>query len=680
MDNNTVPHGSLLTDREIIEHAVDTLTDGGDQWVLWRYEDKEDGGKSEKMPITRDNKYASVSNAATWLSYNEVTSALAETEDAYDGKGLMFDGSFVGVDIDKCLTDGEISDPVVAAFVSQANTYTDISPSGTGLHLYFKLTKTMSLQGNKKGKFEVYNEVRYFTFSEKLYNQNIVRTVTPEELEYFLQPTGYPWKPVQKAVAEVVSGSSNNLDQEIAKERMFSSTHGPQIEALYNGDTSAYGGDVSKAEAALVSHAAYTLNNEREAVRELWLGSPLAKREKTQQRVDYQEKTLDFVLQGSSALPAQELNVTTDSNNGSTLDPQAIFAKAETDLEDFLKLDGTTDWLVEQLVTKESLNMIASPPAQGKTFMALNIALAVAYGEPLFGKFNIPDTGNVLIVNEEDSENELSGRLQSMVPKDRTKGKIKLYCNTGLKVSDKWSEALLERAKANDASLVILDNLAVLSLANENDAQAVQEVLEQFRRLTRSGITVIFIHHDRKGQQGESNSPSLDSARGSGVIPAAVHGYLSVRSAKNNTFVVSQRKLKANAPKTKDFVVQMHNNITSDSGFRFEFEYLGEYDPDLNAAENLESRIIALSQEHKTDYFFTKKTLVSRSLANRPDDKSLGNALKSLVTKGLLETKQYRDLTETDKGLVDDTVKAGNTAVYWFVGTTAPDSVDNITF
>ena len=183
MNNTTVPNGNhKLTDEEIMNHAVDTLSNGYDQWVLWRYED-DDKGESNKIPYTRYNRRASSADPSTWLPYGEVKNAYNETE-GYDGIGIMFNGSFLGVDIDNCLEDEIIVDPIIQAFVDASNTYTDITPSGNGLHLYFKLTDELHLSKCRTGKvFEAYTEKRYFTFTGKLFNQNLVREVTPEQAE-----------------------------------------------------------------------------------------------------------------------------------------------------------------------------------------------------------------------------------------------------------------------------------------------------------------------------------------------------------------------------------------------------------------------------------------------------------------------------------------------------------------
>jgi hypothetical protein len=672
MNNTIVPNGKHeLTDEAIISHAVDTLAGDKDLWVLWQYED-DDKGRSTKMPYTRYNRRASSADPGTWLPYQEVKDAYEE-HDCYDGIGIMFDGSFLGVDIDNCLEDGIIVDPIIQAFVDASDTYTEISPSGNGLHLYFKLTDELRLSKCRTGKvFEAYTEKRYFTFTGNLFNQNLVREVTPEQAESLLMIMGYKKNPVAEAVEQVVSGSSANLELETVKQKMFNSQNGTELEALYNGDTSKYGDDTSVADAALVKNLAYWTDNNRQAMETLWLQSELGKRDKNQQRADYVARTLDYALSNSSGTTTATTLEVTSTNSSSTatqetrLTLRQRFAAAEVDLEDLLKMDIKVDWDVEQLITKGSLNMIASPPHQGKTFMALHIAVCIAFSRPVFGKFKVPENKNVMIINEEDILVELKGRLEEMVPDERTRDRIKLYASTGDKVSQEWADAVLERAKINNTGLIILDSFGALSLANENDAQSVYEVMDHFRRFIREGITVIFIHHDRKGStQGGDAGSKMDRARGSGAIGAVVHGYLSIQELSNDQFVVSQVKLKANVRKAKPFVVQRNRTLGSDASFRHEFEYVGEYNPDATAVEGIEERLVRLCQKQGSEFLFTRKTMVDHKLTASADDKTLRNSLKWMMQKGLLQSGTYGDLDEDRKLLVVTEVQKANTLVYW---------------
>lgn len=142
-----------------------------DQWVVWRSEER--GGKPTKVPYNaRTGQLAESDNPATWASYTVALAAGA----AYDGIGYVFsaDDPFTGIDLDDCL-DGEAIAPWADAQLTALNSYSEISPSGTGIKIWVegKLPGSAKPRKNKippevippelPGSIEMYSERRFFT-------------------------------------------------------------------------------------------------------------------------------------------------------------------------------------------------------------------------------------------------------------------------------------------------------------------------------------------------------------------------------------------------------------------------------------------------------------------------------------------------------------------------------------
>ena len=135
------------------------------QWVCWRYEPDLNGGKPKKMPINpKTGKGAMSNNPDTWSDYK--TAFNATTKFDYTGIGYMFskDDDIVGVDIDHCYNPKtkEFND-IARAIIDRQPTYVEFSPSGDGVHLYFKGTKPKGSSKNSEKGVEMYDSVRYFT-------------------------------------------------------------------------------------------------------------------------------------------------------------------------------------------------------------------------------------------------------------------------------------------------------------------------------------------------------------------------------------------------------------------------------------------------------------------------------------------------------------------------------------
>lgn len=136
-------------------------------WVCWRIEQPDSGRKPTKVPYNpHTGKKASTVNSASWGS-------LADAENAeelfmYSGIGFVFseDIGIVGVDVDHCRNSetGALSDTAVS-IIEKIATYTEISPSGEGLHMFFKGTMPKGGNKNTKTGVEMYCTARYFTMT-----------------------------------------------------------------------------------------------------------------------------------------------------------------------------------------------------------------------------------------------------------------------------------------------------------------------------------------------------------------------------------------------------------------------------------------------------------------------------------------------------------------------------------
>ncbi len=137
-----------------------------DQWVLWKHLSRK--GKLTKVPFdAKTDREASSTDPVTWSAFGAVVHARAEGS-AYSGIGFVFskDDAFCGVDLDRAI------DPASGALKSWAerivnalDSYTEISPSGTGVKIFLRATKPgkRCRTSIEDGEIEIYDRGRYFT-------------------------------------------------------------------------------------------------------------------------------------------------------------------------------------------------------------------------------------------------------------------------------------------------------------------------------------------------------------------------------------------------------------------------------------------------------------------------------------------------------------------------------------
>lgn len=133
------------------------------QWVCWRREQRKD--KWTKIPVQVDGANARANDSQTWTTFEEAAGAA----ERFDGIGFVFspDDPFCGIDLDAVvqLDTGELHQAAMA-IVEQLDSYTEVSPSGTGLHIVVRAQLNGGPNRTSKtpwgAEFENYDRERYF--------------------------------------------------------------------------------------------------------------------------------------------------------------------------------------------------------------------------------------------------------------------------------------------------------------------------------------------------------------------------------------------------------------------------------------------------------------------------------------------------------------------------------------
>ena len=136
------------------------------QWICWRLEPDPKGEKPRKVPYDpKTGRKASSTNPETWATLPEAMRA--QTKYLFTGVGFVFTeaGGIVGVDIDHCRNEDGTFTEAAQAILDKYPSYTEISPSGAGLHIFYR--GVMPGKGNKNSAtgVEMYASARYFTMT-----------------------------------------------------------------------------------------------------------------------------------------------------------------------------------------------------------------------------------------------------------------------------------------------------------------------------------------------------------------------------------------------------------------------------------------------------------------------------------------------------------------------------------
>ena len=137
------------------------------QWVVWRWFWAADKGKWDKPPLqSHGGNAASSTNQKTWSPHEDAMNTYIVHGDKFDGIGFVFakHNHLVGIDLDHCRNPetGNV-DPWAQQIIDTFATYTEVSPSGTGIHLIAQ--GNLPGKGIKTAQGEMYDTGRYLTIT-----------------------------------------------------------------------------------------------------------------------------------------------------------------------------------------------------------------------------------------------------------------------------------------------------------------------------------------------------------------------------------------------------------------------------------------------------------------------------------------------------------------------------------
>ena len=505
------------------------------RWLNWFSKD------GTKVPI------GSSTDPATWSTYANLNHKRPV--------GIVFtpDRLLLGIDIDHCLIPGSTNivhekKELIAEVFAAADTYAEISPSKTGLHLFLALSAPLQLARNKIAPFEAYTSGRFFTVTGEAYKTpKDIRVVTPEEAVKILSLIGDGWQG-----EETLTPPLEDSEDDILLKKIFSSKDGARIEALYNGDISQHKNDRSSADMALVSHLAFWTGGDAVRMDRIWLRSPLSNRDKAIVRKDYRPRTIAKAIKNCKEFYKGSIKVT----------PAPV--KSEDELI-FLKTSEIKckpiNWLWEGRIAKGKVTLIAGDPGLGKSQTTIDIASVVSRGGKFPGAKQCVKGKVLLFSAEDDPADTIVPRL---VATGADLSQISIFSMVKRDGKDSFFDLSKDVAllgdilrKENDISLIVVDPItAFLGDADSHVNAEVRALLHQLSKVASEfGTAVLCVTHFNKNSSGTPMNK--------------ITGSLAFVAAARAAFVV----IKDENDEGRRLFLPVKNNLAEDkSGYAFRVE------------------------------------------------------------------------------------------------------------
>lgn len=180
------------------------------------------------------------------------------------------------------------------------------------------------------------------------------------------------------------------------------------------------------------------------------------------------------------------------------------------------------------------LAILSAQPKIGKSFMVLQIALAIANGEKFLGKNTLP--GEVLFFGLEDDNRRIQVRSRRLNRNSPLPDTFHLHNGTDLSLEviteriDKWVEF------ADNPRLVVIDTLgrAAPPKGNRDPYEHVTSYLGPLQLKAKAlDVTILVVHHNRKSKETSSGDP-VEQLLGTTALSGAGDSILVLQRERGN--------------------------------------------------------------------------------------------------------------------------------------------------
>jgi len=321
-------------------------------------------------------------------------------------------------------------------------------------------------------------------------------------------------------------------------------------------------------------------------------------------------------------------------------------------------MDGPTEieWLVDAIMPRTTCGIVAGEPGIGKTWIVMDMVLALATGVPWVQTFETKKC-KVLVVDEENAHVLVRRRFMTLMAqyqKYATLDDIHFlvgesiditpleHPRVGMQPSSDFTR-LYNTIGEGNYDVVVLDSLTRVHHADENDSSRMSAVFSYVKRLMDDfGVSILFTHHFNKSKGHNNNR-----LRGSSDILAFPDYVLRVETDRshnglNDTGVAIEHGKSRWGENTGKFCVRLEEDETGNKFIK------------RVESENFESTLLAY-----LDVARSRKDIVMEM-----ERKGLGDvaAVDRLLTLMVKQRKVYRP----------------STGIYQTTGASALDDLDDL--
>jgi RecA-family ATPase len=196
------------------------------------------------------------------------------------------------------------------------------------------------------------------------------------------------------------------------------------------------------------------------------------------------------------------------------------------------------NWLIKDFLPSRVVAALIAAGGTGKSYLAMHIAISVASGSSLFGKFIPIKPAKVVFISGEDDSTEIQRRLHAVMHGMPVQLKTSVNINLNfidladafelftqkpasgeVQITDVPAKLVqaIKQVAGDSVDLIIVDPVSRFRGGEENAASDTTRFVQSLQYLRdQLGATVLALHHVNKG--AKTNGTSQNNARGSSAF------------------------------------------------------------------------------------------------------------------------------------------------------------------
>lgn len=532
-------------------------------WILWRYEQEPNEPKPRKVPYwasgqKRFGQNGGALDRAKLVTFDAAREAAARR--GFDGVGFcpLPDFGITALDFDHCLDDRGRPPPEVLKAID--NTYCELSPSGTGLRAFIRGSlgnhKALKVPGATWG-FETFATAGYVTFTgnafwttEVLGLENTIADAGPAVSELCVRCFGSD-RPTAEGVdpldlheprlgltVEQIEAYLSDLDPSMGRDpwiRVGMALHhecdGDDTGFLLWNEWSSGGAQYPGEEALQAQWDSFT--RRAGTMRPVTMASVKKLSNEARREKGLEPRTFDPMDRFKEDAPQAPVG-------DPVATPEGFTGKFPIVSGYHFAQRDPPDWIIKGVLPKADLGVMYGASGSGKSFVALDLAMAIARGAEWRGR-RVKQMRVMYLAAEGGGGVAMRLRAYAdhhMLPLDRAPLGVMESVPNLMDIED-VAEIVDAVRSAGGVDLIIVDTFAqVTAGANENSGEDMGKAIRHARRLREmTRAMVLLIHHSGK-----------DVARGargwSGIRAAADVELEVVRSEETDVRLLRTTKQK----------------------------------------------------------------------------------------------------------------------------------------